>query len=266
MIVEKLITDYYADGFEVFPAFIKLIGTKKIIITPSGTSWKEKLTMETTIHWLRALEGKVNALCIKTGICSSVTVIDDDNRKQIHPILSNLKEGETPHSITGCGGHHFFFRYDHTIPTSACHSEKIDIRNNNGLIILPPSCFGGRGYSWITQLKRNILQPIPVSLKEFLLSLHKIDVTPINRKNLKSYKELSHKQREILDGYIKRSRCAKPGRDDRSACDFALCCWAVKISLRKDELWKRVSGISKFAQRGEEYFNLTFENAIAKLY
>lgn len=264
MLYEKQIVTYYKKKFEVFPAIIRLTGKKKCIITPKGTSWKERLSLETAIQWLRVFNGKANALCLKTGACSSVTVIDDDNRNGIHPYLLSFIAEETPHSITGSGGHHFFFKYDASISTSACSSEKIDIRNDGGLIIIPPSCFEGREYFWINAIGCTTLNPMPLALKEFILGLHKPSVAPTEGRVFKSYTQLSRKQRTILDDYIERSRHAQTGIGDRSACDFALCCWAVKIGLKKDELWKMVSNIGKFAQRGREYFNLTFQHALER--
>jgi hypothetical protein len=47
----------------------------------------------------------------------------------------------------------------------------------------------------------------------------------------------------------------------RSPADFALCCFAVRSGVAREEVWRRVSGIGKFAERGEAYFNTTWDSA-----
>lgn len=262
MISEKQLLDYLKQGIEVFPAIITLMETKKNIITPSGTSWKPPLTADQAVSWLHSLHGRANALCMKTGNCSGVTVIDDDNRDVINHQLARLIPLGTSQSRTGNGGRHFFFSYATGISTSANHEHKIDIRNDGGLIILPPSRFKGRGYAWITPFNRVALRPMPSDLKCFILNLRQPETVLKCNSTVMSYRQLSPKQRFILDGYIARSKQAEVGVDDRSGCDYALCCWAVKINLLEDDLWRLVQNIGKFEQRGWEYFNRTYRNAL----
>lgn len=49
--------------------------------------------------------------------------------------------------------------------------------------------------------------------------------------------------------------------EDRSAADFALCSFAIEKGVARDELWGRVQGVGKFAERGETYFDLTWNKA-----
>lgn len=48
---------------------------------------------------------------------------------------------------------------------------------------------------------------------------------------------------------------------DRSSADWALVCWAIEKGIPRAEVWKACSGVGKFEERGEDYFNLTWEKA-----
>lgn len=264
MISEKEIKDYRQEALEVFPSFVKCLQGKKVIHTPVGCSWQNDLTLEDTLNWLRAFKGRANALCLKTGKCSNVTVIDDDYRDDINPDLRRLVPTGTPYAQTGNGGHHFFFRYVRDIFTASYHDRKIDIRNDNGLIILPPSSIDARLYRWIAPFTRDTLRPMPEPLKSFILSLRAPQAAQERSEGAKTYEQLSEKQKKYLDIYLDRCKQAKKGEDDRSACDYALCCWVVKIGLSSESLWQLVCGFGKFAEpsHGEEYFEMTYKNAL----
>ena len=47
----------------------------------------------------------------------------------------------------------------------------------------------------------------------------------------------------------------------RSEADFAVCCFAIRNGIGKEEVWPQVADIGKFAERGREYFDRTWENA-----
>ncbi|MBX3399486.1 MAG: hypothetical protein KF873_12150 [Gemmataceae bacterium] len=55
--------------------------------------------------------------------------------------------------------------------------------------------------------------------------------------------------------------CAIAPAGGRSEADFALCCFAVRNGVDRTELWTRVQGVGKFAERGEDYFATTWANA-----
>jgi hypothetical protein len=58
---------------------------------------------------------------------------------------------------------------------------------------------------------------------------------------------------------VAASSIAKAGM--RSEADFALCCYAIKHGVAKDEVWSLVQNIGKFSERGQRYFDLTWDNA-----
>ena len=52
---------------------------------------------------------------------------------------------------------------------------------------------------------------------------------------------------------------------DRSKADYALVVKAVRLGLDRQEVWDRVKDVSKFADRGEGYFERTWERASAEV-
>jgi hypothetical protein len=47
----------------------------------------------------------------------------------------------------------------------------------------------------------------------------------------------------------------------RSEADFAVCCYAIRHGVSREEVWSQVDQISKFAEQGRRYFDLTWANA-----
>ena len=47
----------------------------------------------------------------------------------------------------------------------------------------------------------------------------------------------------------------------RSEADFAVCCYAIRSAIPKEDVWARVEQVGKFANRGRDYFDRTWENA-----
>lgn len=57
------------------------------------------------------------------------------------------------------------------------------------------------------------------------------------------------------------SMCATAESGERSEADFAICCFAVEHGISRTEVWARVSGVGKFAEAGEKYFDRTWASA-----
>jgi len=55
--------------------------------------------------------------------------------------------------------------------------------------------------------------------------------------------------------------CAAAEIGTRSHADFSLCCAAVEHGWPKNEVWASASQVGKFAERGKQYFDLTWEKA-----
>jgi hypothetical protein len=82
----------------------------------------------------------------------------------------------------------------------------------------------------------------------------KIDAVKLPR-----VRRLSPTRHDRLGELITACAVAAPGV--RSEIDFKLCCFAIRSGAAKDEIWAQVNSIGKFGERGEEYFNRTWENA-----
>lgn len=76
---------------------------------------------------------------------------------------------------------------------------------------------------------------------------------------LPTVRKLTPTKRDKLDERI--AACSIAGIGGRSEADFALCCFAIRNGVDRAELWSRVQGVGKFAERGEDYFLTTWENA-----
>ena len=55
--------------------------------------------------------------------------------------------------------------------------------------------------------------------------------------------------------------CSIAPAGSRSEPDFALCCYAIRNGIAKDEVWTQVEQVGKFAEQGRRYFDVTWENA-----
>lgn len=55
--------------------------------------------------------------------------------------------------------------------------------------------------------------------------------------------------------------CAISAVGSRSETDFALCCYAIKAGIDKEQVWGSAEQVGKFAEQGRRYFDLTWEKA-----
>jgi hypothetical protein len=76
---------------------------------------------------------------------------------------------------------------------------------------------------------------------------------------LPSVRKLSGKRGDKLAELI--ALCAVAPQGHRSEADFAVCCYAIRNGIAKNEVWNQVKSIGKFGEQGERYFALTWENA-----
>ncbi len=58
---------------------------------------------------------------------------------------------------------------------------------------------------------------------------------------------------------IATSSIARAGT--RSEADFAVCCFAIRKGIAREEVWPQVKQVGKFAEQGRRYFDTTWENA-----
>jgi len=123
-------------------------------------SWKqyqqEKLGIDEMFEKADETKKAVNGLAVVTGKISGVTVIDFDEGSE------DIFEGvSTPTVRTGSGGKHYYFKYTDKISQGANSELKIDVRNDGGYAILPPSKSTKGEYSWIISPKDTEFQDLP---------------------------------------------------------------------------------------------------------
>ena len=154
---EDLLLFYEKHKFDLVP----LARDKKIPIEKEWTI-KEHKNREEWIDWREAGAN----IGVKTGKMSNVTVIDIDQKpipKEIAEIIQ--KNDGTLYQETN-KGYHFFYIYEPDFPKTRIEELKIDIENNGGQVVVPPSTIEG--------IKRKLnmvdVQPMPKELKELLLS------------------------------------------------------------------------------------------------
>lgn len=83
---------------------------------------------------------------------------------------------------------------------------------------------------------------------------HKLEKMPLPK-----IRKPTPSQSNRLSDLIATSAIAPAGQ--RSEADFAVCCFAIRKGVSKDEIWSQVSEVGKFAESGEQYFDLTWSNA-----
>lgn len=76
-------------------------------------------------------------------------------------------------------------------------------------------------------------------------------------------KKISQARLEKFDNHI--ARCLAAPKGERSEADFALCCFAIRNGISREEVQSRVQDVGKFAEGGERYFERTWSKAEAEV-
>lgn len=127
------------------------------------SDWKKYQTEKITVKEFQDLyldarsKGiATTGMALVTGAISGVTVIDFDIGSQ--DIFQNIK---TPCQKTGSGGRHYFFKYCNAVRQSANANSHIDIRNDGGYAVIPPSVSEKGSYEWIISPEECELAELP---------------------------------------------------------------------------------------------------------
>lgn len=146
---------YLKAGFSVIPLSGKL---------PALSSWKEYQTRYPTddelVKWFP--DNKVS-IGIVTGKLSDITVVDIDAKSGG---LETLKELHLPITWivkTGGGGWHYYYKYTKEVGQSQSIYRGIDIRNDGGYVVAPPS-YHSSGFTYEWKYKEDELVEFPVHL------------------------------------------------------------------------------------------------------
>lgn len=152
----SIILDYYrTNNFDLVP----VQSNSKVPIEKGWTKKNHKNKEE----WENWLEDNLN-IGIKTGKMSGVTVIDVDQFPTPPEILELLGETQTLYQRT-TNGSHYFFQYEEDLPKTRIVDLKIDIENDGGQVIAPPSKVDGKE----RKIELYEIQKMPEELKKFLL-------------------------------------------------------------------------------------------------
>lgn len=131
---------YIAAGFSVIP-----VGTDKKPIV----QWREYQTRYATDAELEEWFSEPRNIGIVTGKISGITVVDIDAKNGGLESMKSLRLPLTWSVKTGGGGWHLYFNYDERVHQTQALYQGVDIRNDGGYVIAPPSMhISGNRYEW----------------------------------------------------------------------------------------------------------------------
>lgn len=113
---------------------------------------------------------------VLTGQRNQITVVDLDFKDIVeddHIFIQKYGEKfqkffNTFTVRTPSNGYHLYFKYDPEIKQTQNKDVGIDIRNDGGYVVCPPSSINGKAYTVVNDVK---LKPIPDEFKEWLMSI-----------------------------------------------------------------------------------------------
>jgi len=157
---------YINKGMSIFPVDLSADASGKIQKKPA-VAWKDYQTRlateEELTQWFEVESH--NGLGLATGKVSGLVVVDVESNateEDIKGIESTMV------SNTISGGKHFYFRWAHDIRnTVKIEGKPIDFRGDGGYVVLPPSSYGERKYSWDKSEIENLTE-LPAWLETML--------------------------------------------------------------------------------------------------
>jgi hypothetical protein len=273
---------YFSMQWFAFPLFISVKDDKK---QPNfyGCKYGELNNKENVLD-LYNKQVSYNSLALCMGR-SKIIGVDFDNQEYFEEARKLMPENVAIKSQSGNGGHLLFEENNIELPTKIHGFYDIQ-RSDRQLLFVPPSKVEGGGeYKFLVSPFEVRLQIIPKRFQEFMFYIHDkhskfkgkkeryndnsdIDISKLWPKHQKfcQLNDLTEKQ---MDRFKMKFNIAKHEMKDRSAKDFDLLCWGIRIHPRPidiETLWLTVQDISKFAKRGRNYFETTYKSAFQKLY
>ena len=145
--------EYASNGLRVFPL---KPGAK---VPMGGNGHKDATIDEATIRewWTKNPDCNIGVAC---GSISGITVIDVDgpegiaSSKQVHGVPDT-------HMVKTPNGYHLYFQFNPGFHTGAGFMEGLDVRNDGGYVVAPPSVVDGKAYSVHTSLDYAKLTVVP---------------------------------------------------------------------------------------------------------
>lgn len=145
---------YIENGYSLIPVDKR---DKKPLIKWSDYQ-KKRASEETVEKWFKS----DNNIGIVTGKISGITVVDIDVKENKQTPLDTFPPTHTIQ--TPSGGYHLYYQYTDKVGTGSNQYPQfphVDIRNDGGYVVAPPSSFKGKSY---TVLKALPIAPFPVEL------------------------------------------------------------------------------------------------------
>ena len=141
----KAIIEYKEKGFSVIP-----VGDDKRPLV----AWKEYQERcagdDELSRWWTTWPGA--NIGIVTGRISSITVVDCDSEEAVEALEETLPDSYLcPIARTPRGGRHYYFPYQPELKTGAEIMPGVDVRNDGGYIVAPPSMTPRGVYEWICE-------------------------------------------------------------------------------------------------------------------
>ena len=115
---------------------------------PLLSSWKDYQRKHLGIadlkgFWKEAPEANIG---IVTGAISGITVVDvdgDEGKESLSKAGIRLPETYT---VKTPNGWHYYYKYNNLFKTGAGFLNHVDVRNDAGYVVAPPSIFDGKNY------------------------------------------------------------------------------------------------------------------------
>lgn len=166
----KELKKYLNKGWSLIPIGIN---TKKPLV-----DWKAYQTKHPTQAELKKWFGDKRNVAVITGQISGITVIDCDSQQAFDRIKSIIPIEKVGIVQTPRGGYHIYFAYTPALKTNSNPQLKIDIRNDGGYVLLPPSELATAKYQWMNFPKT--FAPVPEALISLLTTNSSIIFTEAN--------------------------------------------------------------------------------------
>jgi hypothetical protein len=141
----KAVLDYCRRNLSVIP-----VGDDKRPLI----QWKEfqdrRATEAELLEWWTTWPGA--NIGIVTGKISGITVIDFDSEEAVAKIEERLPDSFLcPIARTPRGGRHYYFPYEPELKTCTGILPGVDIRNDGGYVVAPPSMTPRGVYEWLCE-------------------------------------------------------------------------------------------------------------------
>ncbi len=139
---------YASYGFKIFPVNGKI---------PAIKGWQKEATCD-PLKLAELFKNTHTGIGLATGKISGVTVLDVDTKNGVNGFQTLKNAGIelpiTPITITPTGGRHYFFKYTDKLKNMVSvlgEKSGLDIRNDGGYVILPPSKLGDKEYTFMEE-------------------------------------------------------------------------------------------------------------------